>query len=202
MKTLTFESREEWLAARRGKITGSRLKDIIVKRGTGYKIGFYELIAERLAVNADDDETPMDRGTRLEGEAITRFEKETGQQVNTDLVIWVRDDNESIAVSPDGAIGKDVAVETKCLSSAKHIEAFLTQQVPSEYEEQKIQYFIVNDKLKTLHFAFYDPRIPAKDFFTITIKREDVEEKIAEYLEYQKNILTTVQDIVAELTTF
>ena len=31
MKTTTYTDRDEWLAARKGKITGSRLADIIVK---------------------------------------------------------------------------------------------------------------------------------------------------------------------------
>ena len=54
------------MAAREGKITGSRLKDIIVKRGTGKKIGFYSLIAEKLGIPAEEGETPMERGSRLE----------------------------------------------------------------------------------------------------------------------------------------
>ena len=199
MRTLKFEDRESWLEARRGKITGSRLKDIIVKRGTGYKIGFYELIAERIAV-APDGENAMDRGTRLEEEAVTRFMQETGKKVDTSLVIWTRDDNESIAVSPDGFIGKKEAVEAKCLASARHIEAWLTKEVPYEYEEQAIQYFIVNKDLQTLHFVFFDPRIPAKDYFVIEIKREKVKEKIEEYLEYQKKVLEEVDQIVNELT--
>src|SRR3990167_5082243 len=103
MKTFNFETREEWLAARRGKITGSRLKDLITKRGTGRKIGFYELIAEKLGIPADD-ESAMDRGARLETEAIEQFVKETGKKVDTSLVIWTRDDDENIAISPDGFI--------------------------------------------------------------------------------------------------
>ncbi len=199
MQTLKFDTREEWLLARRGKITGSRLKDIIVKRGTGYKIGFYELIAEKLGIPADD-ESAMDRGTRLEAEAIAEFVKETGKKVDTSLVIWTRDDEENIAISPDGFIGKTEAVEAKCLSSARHIEAWLTKQIPDEYEYQKIQYFIVNDKLKTLHFAFYDPRLLAKPFFTIEVNREDVKEEVEQYLAYQKKTIDEVNKIVNELT--
>lgn len=199
MKVNKYENRETWLDARRGKITGSRLKDIIVKRGTGKKIGFYELIAERLGIPADG-ESPMDRGTRLEEEAIARFTKETKKKVNTDLVIWQRDDNESIAISPDGYIGETEAVECKCLSSARHIEAFLTGQVPDEYKDQALQYFIVNDKLKKLYFVFYDPRVLAKDYFTIEIKRKDVEDDVKFYLDYQKNILSEVDEIVNKLT--
>lgn len=199
MQTLKFEDKESWLAARRGKITGSRLKDIVMKRGTGKKIGFYELIAERLGIPADD-ESPMERGSRLEPEAIARFEKETGKKVNTDLVIWTRDDEESIALSPDGFIGKTEAVECKCLSSAKHIEAYLTQEIPSDYEFQVFQYFIVNDKLKTLYFCFYDPRILVKDFFYIEVKRADIEADIKDYLEYQRNVLKEVEEAVNKLT--
>jgi predicted phage-related endonuclease len=199
MQTLKFNDQDSWLAARRGKITGSRLKDIIVKRGTGYKIGFYELIAERIAI-APNGENCMERGHRLEEEAMERFVKETGKKVDTSLVMWTRDDNESIAVSPDGFIGKTEAVEVKCLASARHIEAWLSKDVPDEYKEQAIQYFIVNDSLKTLHFVFYDPRIPVKDYFVLTINRKDVKEKIEEYLTYQQKILQEVNDIVNSLT--
>lgn len=199
MKTIKFDTKEEWLAGRIGKITGSRLKDIVVKRGTGKKIGFYELIAERLGIPADG-ENPMDRGTRLESEAVEMFTKETGKKVDTNLYIWTRDDEESIAISPDGVIGKTEALECKCLSSARHIEAFLTQSIPDEYEFQKLQYFIVNDKLETLYFAFYDPRLLAKPFFFITVKREDVQKEVDEYLDYQRKTLAEVNAIVNQLT--
>lgn len=208
MLVTKFENREQWLQARNGKITGTRLKDIIVKRGTEKKIGFYELVAERLAVSEEDfdgyipNETPMDRGTRLQKFAVDRFVRETKKKVDDSLVIWSREDNPSIAISPDGTIGKTEALETKCLSSARHIEAYLTNEVPPEYEYQKIQYFIVNDKLKTLHFAFYDPRIPAKDFFVITIHRKDVEEQIKFCLDYQISTLKEVDEVVNKLTNF
>lgn len=205
MKLLKFNSREEWLGYRRGKITGSRLKDIVVKRGTEKKIGFYELIAERISSDhygESFDETPMERGTRLEPEALERFEKETGKKVARELVLWVSDENESIASSPDGIISETEAVETKCLSSARHIEAYLKQEVPDEYDFQVLQYFCVNEKLQTLYVAFYDPRIPGKDFFYLTVNRADKEAEIAQYLEYQKNILKEVDEVVLRLSNF
>lgn len=201
MKVTKFDGRESWLAARRGRITGSRLKDIYTKRADTRKIGFYELIAERLAL-PPDGENPMDRGNRLEEEAIERFAKETGKKVNTDLVIWSRDDSDAIAVSPDGVIGKTEAVEAKCLSSARHIEAFLTQEIPEEYKHQRLQYFIVNESLKALHFVFYDPRLYTTPYFVLTTKREDVEAEITEYLAFQRDILTEVDEIVNRLSNF
>ncbi len=200
MKTKTYETREEWLADRRGKVTGSRLKDIVVKRGTGMKKGYYELIAERLTTKIDEEETPMDRGTRLESEGIERFAKETGMEVSNELIIWSRDEDDGIAISPDGVVSETEAVEVKCLSSASHIEAWLTKSIPGEYEMQGLQYFIVNDALQTLNFVFYDPRIPAKDYFVIKMERMDVQDKITEYLEYQRGILKSVDEAVLSLT--
>lgn len=201
MKTLTFENRDEWEAARRGRITGSRLKDIIVKRGTEKKIGFYELIAERLGIPADG-EKPMDRGTRLEPEAILMFEQETGRKVDSSLVIWTRDDNESIAISPDGFIGETEAIEAKCLASARHIEAHLTGKIPKDYEYQRLQYFVVNDKLEKLHFAFYDPRLLAKPFFIITTERHELQKEILEALAYERDTITEITEIVNKLSNF
>ncbi|HVB33744.1 MAG TPA: YqaJ viral recombinase family protein [Patescibacteria group bacterium] len=212
MKTLTFQptEREEWLYTRRGKITGSRLKDIVVKRGNGKKIGFYELIAEKLGLPPDNDENAMERGARLEKDAIERFKEEAGKDVDTSLIIWARDDNENIAISPDGVISETEAVEAKCLSSARHIEAFLTKKIPAEYEMQALQYFIVNDKLELLHFIFFDPRFAmfsdptgkrAKiDYFEIPVTRAEVQSQIDDMLTYEREVIAEVNEIVNKLT--
>lgn len=203
MKIHKFDNEIDWKAFRRGKITGSRLKDIVVKRGTGKKIGFYELIAERLGIPADE-ENPMERGHRLEGEAVERFESKTGMKVSRDLVVWEHEDLEGIAVSPDGWIGKTAkeAVEIKCLGSARHIEAVITNEVPDEYHYQAIQYFAVNDKLETLHFCFYDPRLKVKDFHVIEITREQMQEEVDAMITYQKDTLAEVDKYVQELSQF
>lgn len=201
MKTLQFTDEQDWLDARRCKITGSKLKDIVVKRGTSEKIGFYELIAERLGL-PPGDQNAMERGHELEPEAIERFEEATGKKVNTDLVIWEHDKYQYIALSPDGFIGKTEAVEVKCLSSARHIQAVIENQVPDEYRYQVIQYFIVNDKLKTLYFVFYDPRLRVKDFHVITIERSELADEIEELTMYQIAKLEKIDALVAELTKF
>ena len=142
----------------------------------------------------------MERGHELELVAINRFEKETGKEVDSSLTIWVRDDNESIAISPDGRIGDKEAIEVKCLSSARHMEAFLTQKIPNEHYEQALQYFIVNEKLETLYFCFYDDRLSVKDFFYIVLERKNIEKEIEKYLEDQRKILEEVNQIVNKLS--
>lgn len=199
MKVLKFTDEQDWLDARRGRITGTRLGSLLSKRDKKPLKGFYEIIAERVAV-PHDGENVMDRGKRLEDEALERFAKETGKKVSADLVLWCRDDDENIALSPDGVIGKTEAVEAKCLNSAGHIEAWLTKQVPNEYEHQVLQYFIVNDKLKKLYFVFYDPRLPKIDFFFLEISRKDMEEKINEYLTMEKDVLAQIAAIESQIT--
>lgn len=200
MKTLKYDSKEEWLEGRKTRITGSRLKDIVVLRGTEKKQAFWELLAERLCIEDGQDENPMQRGTDLESEAVKAFEEHEGKEVNTDLVIWTRDDNESIAISPDGFIGETEAIECKCLASARHLEAYFTKKVPKDYWFQVLQYFIVNEKLEQLHFVMYDPRIPQKPYFKITIERSTVQEEVDEYLEYQKKVLEEVNELVNQLS--
>jgi putative phage-type endonuclease len=192
-----YDNEQDWLSARLGKITGTRLQKVVNKRGCTPKVGFYELIAERICIPATD-EPVMDRGKRLEEIAIERFEEKTKKKVNKDLVLWIREDDENIAISPDGFIGKTEAVEVKCLSSARHIEAFLSKKIPNEYGYQVLQYFIVNDELKKLYFVFYDPRMP-KDLFWFEVDRKDKKDEIKEYLELEREVLKQVADIEKQI---
>lgn len=199
MITKKYDSREEWLADRFGKITGTKVKDVIAKRGIARKIGFYQLVADRLAIPADDEDE-RDRGTRLEAKAIEEFVKKTKKKVDTSLLMWQRNDNPNIAYSPDGVISKTEAVEAKCLSSARHLEAFIEQAVPKDYEDQILQAFVVNDKLKKLYVVFYDDRVVVKPFFYLEVERD--QDKVNAYLLQEKMMLQEIDDIVIKLSGF
>jgi len=191
------QNTEEWQDLRKGKITGSKLHGIIVRRGNNKKIGYYELLAERIGI-PKDEENPMARGTRLEDEAIEELEKEFGEIERPGFC--VRDDNENIAVSMDGRQGaKKIAFEVKCLASAKHLMAYFEQKIPADYEDQAMQYFIVDEELESLVFAFYDPRIPSKQLHYITIKREDIAEEIEKFHNYQLAVLAEIDAMVKQI---
>lgn len=198
-----YEDQFSWLEDRRGRFTGSRLKDVLIKKGTKMKKAFYEVIVERLGITSGDEDS-RERGHRLEPEAMRQFEKKTGKKVNTDLVMWKREDNEYIAVSPDGVVSETEANEAKCLSSASHFEAYHTEAIPSEYVDQTIQYFIVNDALETLNVCFFDPRFGEMDcaFFIIEVHRKDIEIEIAEYMEQERLMLAKIDAIVNNLIQF
>lgn len=204
MKIIKFENdddgQKEWLKFRVGKIGGSGLKDIIVFKGEGEKIMFYQLIADRLAIPKDSEDA-RDRGHRLEVEAIEELEKKIDKVFIKDLHIWQREDNESIMVSPDGySEDEKEAVEVKCLNTAEHIEALITGKYPVKYKYQVLQYFIVNDNLKKLYFVMYEPRLIVQQHIYFEINREDLESDIEKYLEYEKEKLEKVNYWVEKLS--
>jgi hypothetical protein len=109
-------------------------------------------------------------------------------------------------VSPDGVIGQTAAVEVKCLSAAKHVEARYTGRIPKNtagYEEQVLQYFIVNEKLRTLYYVFYDPRFPKPlDFFFLTFTRKEMAKEIERYYRAERDAVAVVRKIVNDLSFY
>ncbi len=202
MKIVKFQDEFQWIEARRTKITGTRLKDIVILRGTKEKQGFYELIAERLAIPRPEGENKMQRGHDLEVEAIELCEKKLSKVFVKDLVMWERDDNSSIAISPDG-FTKDLkeAIEVKCLSSAEQVKAIINEEYPADHKFQVLQYFIVNEKLEKLFFAMYDPSLIEQLSLKIfEIKREDIKVDVEKYLEYERKSLEKIGEIIKKLS--
>lgn len=198
MKILQFSNNEDWMLAREGRITGTKVKGLISKRDGSPLKGFWDLIKDKLAVKGDENR--IDRGIRLEEEAINRFESETGKKAIYDKVIICRDDDQDIAYSPDALVeGENASIEVKCLDSSVHVQAMFTNKLPKEYEEQSIQPFVVNDELETLYFVFYDPNF-VKDFFFFTIKREEIASKIEEQLKLCRDTLQKIREIEQQLT--
>lgn len=164
------------------------------------KLEFYELLAHKVAVPESGDEDPMDRGSRLEEKAIAAFSQKLNVPISNELVMWISDANNSLAYSPDGVISDEAVVETKCLSSAMHLYIYYEKDIPAKYKKQNLQAFIVNEKLQTLHFVCYDPRIPALPIHSITINRADIEDEIATYKYYEMQLMEELNKLAEELT--
>lgn len=192
---------DEWKEFRKGKISGTRLGEVYSSRGTR-KIGFYETIAERLALDPDEEDR-MERGLRLEAEAIELFEQAMDKKVERPAVC-VSDINPNIIQSPDGLIKKGKkytgAVEVKCLSPARHIQAVVENEVPKEFESQMIQYFIVNENLESLFFVFYDPRIASVPLHIIEVTRQELGDRIGRFQAFQLEQLREMEEIVERLS--
>ena len=187
---------DEWHHLRKGKLTGTTVKSIM---GTpkARQEAIYEIIAERLTVGVEGEypENAMDRGNRLEPDAIAAFELETGKTVER-TGFCEDDSNAFIANSPDGLIGDTEAVEAKCLGGKNHVKMWLTNEVPDEYKWQVVQYFVVNEKLEKLYFVGYNPDIEIHPMHVIEVERAELEKEIDEARIAEEEFLKEVDEIL------
>lgn len=200
VKIIEVEQRSEaWHQARSGRITGTGLKKILGTPKVRDQF-FYEILSERLSTEANSEESAMDRGIRLEKEAIECYEASHNVKI-TPVGFVQRGDNKWIGYSPDGLIKDNTAkdIEIKCLSSANHIKVFLTKEIPEEYIPQGIHGFVVNDDLMERDFVFYDPRITIKPLVIITMKREDYKDQIAEAKKSAEDFISSINKTIEEI---
>lgn len=158
----------DWHIVRHGKIGGTTSKGLFVKSDTL----LLDLVAEHTEPYDEDSEgfasDIMLRGLELEPEARQKLIEYTGHKY-VDCG-WIQSDIEILGISPDG-ITEDLkhAMETKCLTAKKHIEACLSHSILLEHIHQSIHYFTVNPVLETLNFLYYRPEsIKPMKVFTLT----------------------------------
>lgn len=164
----------EWLEARKGRITGTKLKDVVGK--TPDKL-IYEMIAELYEEKSKYQSEEMSTGILREQWAIDEYQDLTGQIVKEGGFI---EKDQYLGLSPDGLVGQNKAIEVKSPNLQKHIEYIIKNRLPSEYKWQVVHYFVVIDELEEVDFISYNPNLQGKTLHVITVKREDLEEEIEE----------------------
>lgn len=163
----------EWLAERCGKVTASRIGDLMAKTKTGwgasranYKA---ELIAERLTKAPAERYTndAMAWGTQTEPDARAAY----SFHVNRDVEQVGFIPHPSIAMSgasPDGLVGTDGLVEIKCPKTATHIDSLLDASIDRKYVLQ-MQWQMECTGRKWCDWVSFDPRLP--DDMQLLVKR-------------------------------
>lgn len=154
----------EWLAIRCGKVTASRVADVVARTKTGWGASranyMAELIAERLTGAPAERFTnaAMAHGTATEPEAREFYEFMADATV--EQVGFVPHSTIAMSgASPDGLVSADGLVEIKCPNTATHIDTLLGQSVPSKYETQ-MQWQMACTGRQWCDFVSYDPRLP------------------------------------------
>lgn len=181
---------EDWFAARLGKVTASRVADVVAKTKTGYSASranyMAELICERLTGRQGDNyqNAAMVWGTETEPMARAAYEAETGLLVKG--VGFVPHPTLSMAgASPDGLVDTVETlglVEIKCPNTATHIDTILTETIPAKYITQ-MQWQMACTGRSWCDFISYDPRVPEK--MRLWIKRVERDDKLIEQLEHE-----------------
>ena len=194
MEETIYQGTIEWKMKRLGKVTASRVKDIMpndkgkysTKRATYLD---YCLIG-RLGIIPDDIFTSkaMQHGTDTEPLARAMYEQSRGLGLGaiqeTDIIEHPFISN--FSASPDGLVESDGMLEIKCPTSATHLQYIIDGVVPEEYIHQMASQLSCS-KLKWVDFYSYDNRVPEGfQEFLIRYERDDfligeIEKEVAKF---------------------
>jgi putative phage-type endonuclease len=192
---------EEWFAARLGKVTASRVADVLAKIKSGesasrknYKM---ELVVQRLTGKAGESFTnaAMEWGTEQEPFARMAYEAHTGTFVKEEGFVD-HPTIEGFGCSPDGIVGEGL-IEIKCPNTANHIETVLENKAPSKYIPQ-MQCQMACTGAKFCDFVSFDPRLP-EDLQLFVVRVERDQEYIDSMEVEVKQFLSEVLDLFNQL---
>ena len=192
---------EEWFAARLGKVTASRVADVLAKIKSGesasrknYKM---ELVVQRLTNKQGESFTnaAMEWGTEQEPFARMAYEAHTGTFVKEEGFVD-HPTIEGFGCSPDGIVGEGL-IEIKCPNTANHIETVLENKVPSKYIPQ-MQCQMACTGAKWCDFVSFDPRVP-EDLQLFVVRVERDQEYIDSMEVEVKQFLSEVLDLFNQL---
>lgn len=158
---------EEWLAARLGKVTASRTKDVMAK-GRGKepsatrKNYMMELLCERLTGTQQGADLSrnlvVQRGVELEPIARSAYEIDKGvMTLETGLILHPQIDG--FGASPDGLSGNAGLLEIKCPNTATHVATLQSGRHDSQYEWQMLAQMACTSR-EWVDFVSFDDRLP------------------------------------------
>jgi len=195
---------DEWKQLRCGKVTASRIADMLAKTKTGwgasranYKA---QLVAERLTgvVAEGFTNAAMEWGKEKEAQARAAYGFYTNETV--ELIDFVTHPVMLMSgASPDALVGMDGLVEIKCPNTATHIETLLGGSVPGKYQFQ-MQWQMACTGRWWCDFVSYDPRMP-EDMRLFVRRLERDEEAIAMIERETRAFLAEIDATVAQLTS-
>lgn len=184
----------EWFALRAGKVTASRVADVMAKTTTAaYQNYMTDLIAERLTGAKTESFTnaAMQWGVDHEAQARVEYEVKTGSLV--EQIAFV--DHPTIQMfgcSPDGYVGEDGLIEIKCPNTSTHIDYIRQDKAPAKYVNQMQCQMAVTGR-KWCDFVSFDPRLPdGLQLFIVRLERDD---------EYISKMESVVQEFLNEVTS-
>lgn len=189
---------DEWFLARCGKITASRISDIMPNSKGGYyasrKNYIAQLVCERLTGSVEESfsNKAMQWGTDKEPEARAAYEVLTGDLVREVGFI----DHPDIAMSgasPDGLVGENGLIEIKCPNTATHLQTLITGKIDKKYIYQMLWQMLCT-KRSWCDFVSYDPRL--SDDYSFFLKKIRLSEYEDLTKEIEKQAKSTNEEIV------
>jgi putative phage-type endonuclease len=192
----------EWFALRLGKVTASRIADVLAKVKTGEAVTREdyrtELVVQRLTNKPSETFTNPAMEWGVLQEPMARITYEAHASVFVELVSFVEHPTiEWYGCSPDGLVGDDGLIEIKCPSSKNHIKYLLNGKPPVKYVPQMQCQMAVTGR-KWCDFVSYDPRLP-EDLKLFVVRLERDEEYIKSMEGEVQKFLSEVDEMVTKL---
>jgi len=185
---------DEWFAIRLGKVTASRVADVLAQTRTGYSTSrknyMMELMVERMTGKKQESYTNTYMQHGIDNEPVARMAYE---EVISGLVHEVgfvmHPQIYMFGCSPDGLVESKGIVEIKCPNTAQHVDTIL-YGFPSRYKAQ-VQSQLACTEREWCDFVSYDPRMPEhQQLVRIRVQRDD---------EYIKVMEASVNEFLTEL---
>lgn len=177
---------EAWRMARAGRVTASRVSDVITttRTGWGHARAKYanQLVAERLTGRPQDMRRipSLDDRADLEPEAITAYTFYTGNEV--ELVGFIQHPTiEMAGASPDGLVGKKGGIEIKCLNAENHIKLIEGDDSPMIEYMPQMMFGMASAARPWWDFVAYCPIMP--EHLKLFTRRIDLDKEVIERME-------------------
>ena len=156
----------EWLDARLGKLTASRICKMKGTKDARRKLKC-ELVAERITGAADEVffNKAMQWGTDQESFARQAYESVTGHSVD-EVGLIDHPFIEWAAASPDGIVNNRMLIEIKCPNTATFVEIFETREIPKDHKLQML-WQLACTCYESCDYVVYDPRVSSSDLIII-----------------------------------
>ena len=185
---------EEWYNIRLGRVTASRVSDVLAQTRTGpstsRKNYMMELMVERMTNRKQESYTNTYMQHGIDNEPIARaaYEKVIDGLVH-EIGFVMHPAIPMFGCSPDGFVGDDGLCEIKCPNTAQHVDTIL-YGFPSRYKAQ-VQSQLACTEREWCDFVSYDPRMPEhQQLVRIRVQRDD---------EYIKVMEASVNEFLTEL---
>jgi len=156
---------DEWLRERAGKVTASRISDVMSKgRGNAPSATranyMAQLVAERLTGEPTETFTnaAMQHGTETEPQARAQYTMRTGLSVE-EVGFAPHPTLAMSGASPDGLVGPDGLIEIKCPNTATHIQTLRGKDIDRKYLLQ-MQWQMICTGREWCDWVSFDPRMP------------------------------------------
>lgn len=199
---MTEQGTAEWLQERAGKVTASRIGDVMAKTKTGYGASranyMADLVAEQLTGIPKQGFTndAMRWGTETEPQARAMYELQTGHTV-VETGFVPHPTIGGAGASPDGLVGDYGLLEIKCPNTATHIKTLRGAEIDRNYLLQMHWQMLCTGRT-WCDFISFDPRLPME--MQMHLRRVELDEKLAaEITDEVTKFITELNETVADL---